>query len=430
MIFVVLGIFVVTYALLIFRTIGKRKIPIWTSMVVGAFLMLGTLSISPLDAFHSIDLRIISFLFGVLVITAGFEKSGLIEYLILSILKRSKNFDRLLLFVIFGTGLLSAFLVNDGLALLLTPLALGFSSRLGLKTPKSILIPIAFAITTGSAFTPIGNPQNLLVALNSGMPNPFGQFVLYLLVPSLVSLFAIYLLSKLFFKKDYSSAHNFSKMKESLSDPTNAITDSGLAKLSATALVLLVASFIIVEIFPILQTIGFSFGNLALGFGIVILVLSPRRLHLLTGMNWGVLIFFAGMFVVMRAVWDSSIGSSLLSFLPKPTPGARLESTGTIMINSVFLSQILSNVPFVQLYTFEMHALSFTSSSTVPWLALAAGSTLAGNLTLLGAVSNVIILDSAEARKQKAFSFFEFLKYGSVVTLVTCFIFLAFLVLI
>jgi Na+/H+ antiporter NhaD/arsenite permease-like protein len=147
-------------------------------------------------------------------------------------------------------------------------------------------------------------------------------------------------------------------------------------------------------------------------------------------MNWGVLIFFAGMFVVMRAVWDSSIGSSLLSFLPKPTPGARLESTGTIMINSVFLSQILSNVPFVQLYTFEMHALSFTSSSTVPWLALAAGSTLAGNLTLLGAVSNVIILDSAEARKQKAFSFFEFLKYGSVVTLVTCFIFLAFLVLI
>ncbi len=381
-------------------------------MVVGSLLMLGTLSISPLDAFHSIDFRVISFLFGVLVITAGFEKSGLIEYLILSILKRSKNFDRLLLFVIFGTGLLSAFLVNDGLALLLTPLALGISSRLGLKNPKSVLIPIAFAITTGSAFTPIGNPQNLLVALNSGMPHPFGQFALYLLVPSLVSLFAVYLLSKLFFKKDYSSTHDFSKMKKSLSDPSHAITDLGLARLSATALVLLVASFIIVEIFPFLQNIGFTFGNLALGFGIVILVLSPRRLHLLTGMNWGVLIFFAGMFVVMRAVWDSSIGSTLLSFLPKPTTGAKLESTGVIMFNSVFLSQILSNVPFVQLYTFEMHALSFTSSSTVQWLALAAGSTLAGNLTLLGAVSNVIILDSAEARKQKAFSFFEFLKYG------------------
>ena len=389
--------------------------------------MLGTLSISPLDAFHSIDFRVISFLFGVLVITAGFEKSGLIEYLILSMLKRSKNFDRLLLFMIFGTGLLAAFLVNDGLALLLTPLALGISSRLGLSH-KSILIPIAFAITTGSTFTPIGNPQNLLVALNSGMPNPFGQFALYLLIPSLVSLLAVYLLSKLFFKKDYSSTNDFGKVKESLSDPSHAIIDPGLARLSATALVLLVASFIIVEIFPFLQTLGFTFGNLALIFGIIILVFSPRRLSLLAGMNWGVLIFFAGMFVVMRAVWDSNIGSALLSFLPKPNQGAQLESTGAIMINSVLLSQILSNVPFVQLYTFEMHALSFTGSSTIQWLALAAGSTLAGNLTLLGAVSNVIILDSAEARKQKAFSFFEFLKYGSLVTLVTCLIFFAFLV--
>lgn len=429
MILVVLGIFIITYALLIFRKLGKRKIPIWASMIVGAVLMIGTLSISPLDAFNSIDFRVISFLFGTLVITTGFEKSGLIEYLILSILRRSKNLDRLLLGAIFGAGLLSAFLVNDGVALLITPLALGVSSKLGLKSPKSILIPIAFGITTGSAFTPIGNPQNLLVALNSGMPNPFGQFALYLLAPSLLSLVAVFFLSKLFFKRDYSSTHDFQKMKESLSEPSQAVTDPGLARLSATALVLLIASFIVVEIFPFLQGIGFTFGNLALGFGIIVLVLSPRRLYLLTGMNWGVMIFFAGMFVIMRGVWDSNIGSALLSFLPKPSAVSQLQSTGAIMFNSVLLSQILSNVPFVQLYTFEMHALSFTSSSTIQWLALAAGSTLAGNLTFLGAVSNVIILDSSEARGHKGFSFFEFMKYGTVATLVTCLIFFAFLVL-
>jgi Na+/H+ antiporter NhaD/arsenite permease-like protein len=423
LIIVVVGIFVATYALLIFRTIGKRKIPIWTSMVVGSLLMIGTLSISPLEALRSIDFRVISFLFGVLVITAGFDKSGLIEYLILSILRRSKSFNRLLLGMIFGAGLLAAFLVNDGLALLITPLALGVSSRLGLKNPRSLLIPIAFGITTGSTFTPIGNPQNLLVALNSGMSDPFGKFAFYLLAPTIVSLFAVYFLSRLFFRKDYSSVHDF----ESSSDPSRAITDSGLARLSGSALILLVISFIVVEIFPYLQTIGFTFGNLALGFGIIILVVSPRRLYLLSKMNWGVLIFFAGMFVVMRALWDSNVGSAMLSFLPKPRQG--IESTGAIMLNSVLLSQILSNVPFVQLYTFEMHALSFTSSSTVQWLALAAGSTLAGNLTLLGAVSNVIILNSAEERNQKAFSFFEFLKYGSVVTLVTCLIFVAFLAL-
>ncbi|MHB2036752.1 MAG: ArsB/NhaD family transporter [Nitrososphaerales archaeon] len=429
MILVVLGIFIITYALLIFRKLGKRKIPIWVSMTVGALLMVGTLSISPLDAFNSIDFRVISFLFGILVISSGFEQSGLIEYLILSILRRSKNLDRLMLGVIFGAGLLAAFLVNDGLALLITPLALGISSKLGLQSPRSVLIPIAFGITTGSAFTPIGNPQNLLVTLNSGMPNPFGQFALYLLAPSLISLLAIFFLSKLFFKKDYSSTHDFQKMKESLSAPRHAVRDPGLARLSATALVLLIASFIMVEIFTFLQSIGFTFGNLALGFGIIVLILSPRRLYLLTGTNWGILIFFAGMFVVMRGVWDSNIGSALLSFLPKPGVESQLQSTGAIMFNSVLLSQILSNVPFVQLYTFEMHALSFTSSSTIQWLALAAGSTLAGNLTLLGAVSNVIILDSSEARGQRAFSFFEFMKYGVVATLVTCLIFFAFLVL-
>lgn len=385
--------------------------------------MLATLSISPREAFGSIDFSVISFLFGILVINAGFEKSGLLEYLILSLLKRSRSFDRLLLGIIFGSGLLSAFLVNDGIALLFTPIALGISSRLKL-VPRSLLIPAAFSITTGSAFTPIGNPQNLLVALNSGMKTPFTSFATFLFIPSLVGLGAIYALSKIFFKKDYA-ARSFEKM--SLPNPADAINDPGLAKLCIAVLVGMVVSFVIVEMFPRLQGMGFSFGNMALGAGILILILSPRRLYLLLAINWGILLFFVGMFVVMRAVWDSSIGSMLLSYLPRPS-GSVLQSTGAIMTNSVLLSQVLSNVPFVQLYTYEMHALSFTSSSTGQWLSLAAGSTLAGNLTLLGAVSNVIIVDSSHTRGVSAFSFFEFLKYGVVATVITCSIFFVFLV--
>ena len=422
MIYLVLGIFLLTYALLIFRKIGKRTIPIWASMLIGAALMLVTVSISPEEAFGSIDFPVISFLFGVLVINAGFEKSGLLEYLILSFLKRTKSFDRLLLAMIFGSGLLSAFLVNDGIALLFTPIALGIASRLKL-VPRSLLIPAAFSITTGSAFTPIGNPQNLLVALNSGMKAPFAEFAIFLFIPSLLGLAAIYGLSKIFFRKDYA-AKSFEI--ESLQNPVDAINDPGLAKLSAAVLVGMVSSFIMVEIFPSLQGVGFTFGNLALAAGILVLALSPRRLYLLLAFNWGVLLFFAGLFVVMRAVWNSSIGSVLLSYLPKPT-GSSLQSTGAIMTNSVLLSQVLSNVPFVQLYTYEMHSLSFTSANTAQWLSLAAGSTLAGNLTLLGAVSNVIIVDSADTRGVKAFSFFEFLKYGVVATAVTCCVFFLFL---
>lgn len=445
MIYVVLGIFLLTYALLIFRSIrGKVVLPVWASMAVGALLMVVTFSISPIEAFNSIDFQIIAFLFGILVITAGFEKSGLIEFMVLTVLRRAKSIDNLLIGIIFGAGLLSALLVNDAIALLLTPLVINISSKIGMKNPRGLLMPLAFGITTGCAFTPIGNPQNLLVALNSGMSRPFTQFIAFLLVPSVLSLLTVYLLSKIFFRRDLKPAQGLERNKDelsfspshsstssssspTLSAPSDAITDVGLAKLSGTITILLVGTFAVVEVFPGLQAFGLSLSNIALAYGAILLILSPRRLYLLVGLNWGILIFFAGMFVVMRAVWDSNMGSTLLSILPTPNPASRVQSTGAIMLNSVLLSQILSNVPMVQLYTYEMNALGFSATSTIAWLSLAAGSTLAGNLTLLGAVSNVIIVDSADAKRSKAFTFLEFLKYGSLVTLVTALIFFAFL---
>jgi len=429
LIYLVLAIFILSYFLLIFRKIRGRTLPIWASMMFGATLSLATFSITPMDAFGAIDFRVLSFLFGMLVITAGFEKSGLIEYTVLRLLKRAKSIDRVLFYLIFGSGLLSAFLLNDTIALLLTPLAISMGSKLGLGNPRSLLMPLAFGVTTGSVFTPVGNPQNLLVALGSGIPRPFFQFIAYLLIPTIISLFAVYFLSKLFFKKELEGKEPFQETKKSLPKPESAISDPDLARLSLGILVALLASFAIVEIFPSLQNLGINLYTLAFTFGIILLLLTPRRLFLILGVNWGVLIFFAGMFVLMRTVWDSGIGPALLSHLPTPDRSMKIQANGAIILNSVLMSQILSNVPFVQLYTYEMSALGFTGSYAVPWLALAAGSTLAGNLTLLGAVSNVIIVDSAESRNTKAFTFFEFFKYGSIVTIVTCLIYFGFLAL-
>jgi len=173
LIYVVLGIFVLSYFLLIFRRIRGHTFPIWASMVLGAALSLVTLSISPEDAFNAIDFRVLSLLVGMLIITAGFETSGLIEYLVLWFLRKASNAERILLYLIFGSGLLSAFLLNDTVALMITPVALGVVSKIGLRNPRSLLMPLAFGITTGSVFTPIGNPQNLLVALDSGISRPF-----------------------------------------------------------------------------------------------------------------------------------------------------------------------------------------------------------------------------------------------------------------
>lgn len=442
---VVLGIFVLTYGLLIFRRIGSRQFPIWVSMVVGAVLMVGTLSISPVEAFNAIDFQVLAFLFGMLVITAGFEKSGLINYIVFWILKRAKSINGILLAVLIGSGFLSAFFVNDTIALLWTPIVLGICTRIGLKEKKALLMPLAFGITVGSVFTPIGNPQNMLVALNSGMNRPFTTFIEFLSIPTLISLMVVYYIcrSRFFFGRYLSATipsnrnhspdeenkeQNHRNEEEEVENPSSAISDRRLARQSTLIMILLLFSFGIDEAFPqLLQSDGINISTLALFFGVILLIISPRREKLLVSLSWSILIFFAGMFIVMRAVWDSGIGATLLSYLPSPVSGNSPQSTSSIMFVSVILSQILSNVPFVQLYTFQMQHLGFTGTAVVPWLALAAGSTLAGNLTLLGAVSNVIIIDSAENRKEKAFGFLEFFKYGALITVVTVLIFTLFL---
>ena len=427
-IWIVLAVFVLTYGLLLFRKIGGRVIPVWVSMVVGAVLMVATLSISPLAALNAIDFRVIGFLFGMLVITAGFEKSGLINYMVLSILKRARSLAGVLFAVVIGSGFLSAFLVNDTVALLWTPIVLGIAAKIGLENKKALLIPLAFGITIGSIFTPIGNPQNVLVALNSGMNRPFTYFIEFLFVPSLICLAIVYLFSRLFFGK-YLAELNFgnSLSRDELDSPRSAISDLRLAKESAIVLVALLIAFVIDEIFTSLQSDYVTISSLALAFGLLLLLISPKREYLLVSLNWGILVFFAGMFVVMAAIWQSGIGAIILSYLPSPQHGNPAQSTGAIILVSVILSQLLSNVPFVQLYTFQMHSLLFNSRDIIPWLALAAGSTLAGNLTLLGAVSNVIIIDTAERRGEESFSFFDFLKYGTLVTIVTALVFVAFL---
>lgn len=426
MLYVVLAIFLLTYILLISRKVKGRSIPIWASMVVGAILMIATLSITPMDALASIDLRVISFLFGMLVITAGFEKSGLLEYLVIALLRRAKNVDTLLFTIVFGSGILSAFLVNDTVALMVTPIVLSAATKIKVKQNKAMLLPLAFGITTGSTMSPIGNPQNLLVALNSGMKAPFSDFLYFLFIPTILSLFATFYVCKFLYKKDLKAA-KYSEMKGQLDEPRNAITDVGLAKLSSVILIVLVFSFALIEIFPSLQSNLISLNTLGFAAGIALLLFSPRRLLVLRSVNWGILIFFAGMFVVMRAVWDSGIGAILLSVVPQPNPSYKLEAISSIMTSSTLFSQVLSNVPFVQLYSYQLVALGFGSANVFGWLALAAGSTLAGNLTLLGAVSNVIVIDAAQVRGAQSFSFMQFLKSGIIITVVTIVIFFLFL---
>lgn len=164
--------------------------------------------------------------------------------------------------------------------------------------------------------------------------------------------------------------------------------------------------------------VDFRLTYIALASALPIVLFSPKRLHVVGKIDWYTLIFFAAMFVLMESVWQSGIFQSALGALK-----LELTSVGAILGISTVLSQLISNVPLVALY---LPALNHLAISTKGLMALAAGSTIAGNLTILGAASNVIIIQNAEKRGA-TITFLEFVRIGVPLTIVNLLVYWLFL---
>ena len=165
--------------------------------------------------------------------------------------------------------------------------------------------------------------------------------------------------------------------------------------------------------------IDFKLTYIALIAALPVIVFIPKRPGMLKRIDWYTLVFFASMFVLMQSVWDSGVFQSVLE-----ATHLNLASTGVIFTVSVLLSQLLSNVPLVALY---LPVLMQIGASTKGMMTLAAGSTIAGNLTILGAASNVIIIQNAEKRSGATLTFWEFARIGIPLTVVNVVVYWLFL---
>lgn len=263
--------------------------------------------------------------------------------------------------------------------------------------------------------TPIGNPQNLLIALQSGIPLPFVNFLKFLAVPTLINLFLTYYILKIYFKKDLTHSHNFLN-STILQD--HIIENPRLAKISVIVLIITMAGFFVSEILHFTHLAEIHISIVAMGGAAILYAVSGERREIMKGVDYSVLIFFVAMFVVTAALWSSGAVSLFMIHLPTPDPKNVFQSSALISAYSISFGQILSNVPFVALYNHVMIDNGFTDTHIAQWMMLAAASTIAGNLTILGAASTIIIIQASESRGVKAFTFLEFFKIGSVVTLV------------
>ncbi|MDY1590737.1 MAG: SLC13 family permease [Methanofastidiosum sp.] len=408
------AILLVVFSLIAVRQVGKIKLEIWQVMTFGALTCLLTGQISPTNALMSINLDVILFLFGMFVVGVGLEESGYLSHMSYKIFKRAKTSDELIILILFIVGIASAFLMNDTLAIIGTPIVLHLS-RKHKTSPKLLLLTLAFAVTIGSVMSPIGNPQNLIIALEGDIKNPFILFFKFLLVPTILNLVIAFFVLRFFYKDNFNNG--------SLNHSEESIKDKSLARLSKASLYI-IAIMIISKILIVTAEINIDFRltYISLAASLPILILAKQKYEILKNVDWKTLIFFVSMFILMQSVWDSGFIQGIIGNM-----GINITNLLVIFIVSIVLSQFISNVPLVALY---LPMLLEAGALSKEMVALAAGSTIVGNLFILGAASTVIIIQNAEKKSKETITFLEFAKVGIPLTIMNTVVYYVYLSLV
>jgi Na+/H+ antiporter NhaD/arsenite permease-like protein len=403
-------ILLITLVTIAFRRVGKMMIPIWLIMATGAFATLLFQQITPLQAILAIEPDVMIYLFGVFLIAQAAEESGYLEHLTHKLFYYSHTGKQALVIIIFVLGLSAALLMNDTIAIIGTPLILQLckSQR---RLIKPLLFALAFSITISSAMSPVGNPQNLLIAVKGEMSSPFIDFIRPLIIPTLFNLFVCYFLIYLVYKETLDAP--LEKVSPTqISDHRTVL----LVRISLIIMILLILAKIVLD--SIHSPLKINFSYIAILAALPLLLCSQIWVFI-KKLDWGTLIFFASTFILMQSVWDSGFFQTNINHYH-----IAFMNPAVILLTSIVLSQFISNVPLVALYLPLLLHHSYDNSQL---LTLAVGSTISGNLSILGAASNIIIIQNSESRGVKGFGFFEFIKLGAPLTLITILIYSYFL---
>ncbi|MCL5420068.1 MAG: SLC13 family permease [Candidatus Marsarchaeota archaeon] len=406
-------VLVISFMLIAVRQIGRIRLQIWQIILGGAIVVLLTGQISISAAASYIDPTVIIFLMGIFILGEAMVRSGYIQYLAHRLFRRFGSVDHLVLAIIFSLGFASMFMLNDTMAIIGTPIIMLFAVKERIN-PKLMLLSLAFAITIGSVASPIGNPQNLLVASSGLVSEPFVTFFSNLLIPTVINLFIAYIVLRLFFREEFGN--------KSLVHTNISIKDKELAKLCKISIVLLGISILTYTVLGALgMSNGLSFAYIAIIVALPILLFSKERIQIIKGIDWSTIVFFIALFVLVGSVWQSGFFQNAINGLHLD-----ISQIPTILIVNILGSQLISNVPMTLLY---LKLLSYTHVTTAAAMALVIGSTIAGNLFILGAASNVIIIQMAEKKYKSSLSFLDFARVGIVVTVLNALVYWTFLTL-
>lgn len=392
-------ILILTYIGIAFTHLPKLNVDRPTAALVGGVCMVLFGVLTYQQAVSAIDFNTIALLLGMMIIVSALQAAGFFHLLAIKSLSLASTPTRLLTLIVLATALCSAFFVNDAVVLLFTPIVIA-SCRSRKVNPVPYLIAEALASNIGSTATIVGNPQNMLIGVTAGIS--FVRFFMYLLpVAALSTLALIYIVR---WVDGTASRQGFDFSTPLV--PATPHYDVKAIKRLAPALILVMAGFFMSSIIKV------SIPLVALAGAVAALMLgktSPDKV--LRGVNWLLLLFFAGLFVVIGGARQAGVLDVFINRIVV-TPG--IAGIASLHAVSAVVSQIVSNVPLTM---FVIPLLKNVPGDTL-WIALAAGSTLGGNLTIIGAVANIIVVEEA-AKEGVTVGFGQFAKVGSLVTFAT-----------
>jgi len=394
-------VFLVTYVLISLRTVRRFPIERPAVAMLGGALMLVLGVLTPAQALLAINLDVIVLLVGMMLLVSGLEACGFFDLVSSRIAVRAKSQVSFLTWLMVATAALSAIVLNDTIALLVTPVVIR-STRALRVNPVPYLVAVAIAANVGSVATEVGNPQNAFIAIQSGIP--FLTFTAYLLPVTVACLAVAIGLVWLAFRKDLAVP----LARAGSVEPVHLQRRGLVVTLGVTVGV--AAAFFASPTPVWLPLVALAGGSFVLFFLPFFAKTTARAL--IAKVDWSIILFFVGLFIVLEGVRVSGLSAAIQGGFTSTVGG---QSGGLVWLVglSALLSNLISNVPAVLLL-----ATVVPRGSTQLWLGLAASSTLAGNATILGAACNVIVVQVA-SRDGVTVSMKDFVKAGLPVTAAT-----------
>lgn len=393
--FVPLAIFLLSYVLIASRRVPWLPIGRTAGALLGAVLMVVCGVLTPAQAYAAIDHDTLALLLGMMLLTAFLDRAGVLDLVGDRVLRGARTPRALLVRVAVLSALLSAVLVNDTVCLFLTPVVVRTCRRHGLPmTP--FLMALATSANLGSSATLVGNPQNMLIGSMSGLS--FLRF-LVLVGPAAAAALAVHVWFLAWF------------YQRALGGVTLSVVEAAPRPMSGAGWSVVAVSVAVAIAFLAGAHLGFS----ALAGAVALMVLERREpTEVLAAVDWTLLVFFAGLFVVVGGFASTGLVGQVWATVAPSIHLGTVQGAAAFTAVMTVGSNVVSNVPLVLL---AGPNLGVQGGGAVGWAMLGYVTTVAGNLTLVGSVANLIVAEGA--REHHELGFVEYLRFGVPCTLIS-----------